>query len=120
MIWARLGISACAALASSCAAYGNNELQRLVERPESFVGRTVRVCGWVTNGHEDHGIWTSEAAWARHDRAILGLIPSSSRDRYAERACMRGQVVRTGCGGELQCLDKAGDVPFALREEPSN
>lgn len=108
-----------AALASSCAMPGSYVLQRVAERPEAFVGQTLRICGYVTNGHEDHGIWRSARAHARQDRAILGLIPSSPRGPYAERACISGRIVRTGCGAEIQCIDRAGDVPFALREEPA-
>lgn len=119
MIRSAIAILLGATLIAGCASPAGNDLGRMAERPAFFVGQRVRVCGFVTNGHEDHGIWRSKAAWARQDRPMLGLTPLPSRGHYDEPACISGQIVRTGCGEEMICLDIGGEVPFALREEPA-
>ena len=108
-----IGVVIFTALAAGCASSGADDLARVAQQPASFVGQTVRVCGYVRNAHEDHGIWRSKRAHSSLDMPILGLIPTKDTP-HAVSACIKGEIVRTGCGEELICLD--ANVPFALRE----
>lgn len=102
-----------AMLVAACATKGVDELGRIAQRPAEFVGQSVSVCGYVRNAHEEHGIWQSSHAHSRGDKAVLGLV-SAKATPHATTTCLTGEIVRTGCGEELICVD-AANVPFALR-----
>lgn len=109
-----ISVVASCSLACGCVTADGPQLREVAQRPDVYLGRTVRVCGYVRNAHEDHGIWRSSHAYARRQRAMLGLMPAKATP-HATSTCLTGEIVRTGCGAETICLDTA-DVPFALRE----
>jgi len=74
--------------------------------PSAFVGRQVRLCGYIHDTFEDSNIWPTTRA-ARTDGSGLGLI--SDRSSHAPGAlhnrntCIDVEIVRTGCGQEVIC-----------------
>lgn len=101
-----------------CARPIDARLKSIANLPIAYLGQKVRVCGWIRNGHEDHGIWVSRKAHRRGDLPVLGLIAQREGEHWDSYACLSGEIVRTGCGEETICIDTAA-VPFALKENDS-
>lgn len=87
-------------------------------KPAAYVGQTVQVCGFFHEEWENSNVWRNEAA-AKALEPGLGFIPAtrakSERGKYhLKYVCVRGEIVRTGCGVDLICTWSI--YPFALKE----
>ena len=103
-----------AAVLAGCVSLTDDRLLFVAAQPTAYVGRDVRVCGWVRNGHEDHGIWASRRAHRRGDLPILGLDPVQEGTHHETYTCLSGRIIQMGCGTNI-CFDTAA-VDYWLRE----
>lgn len=102
---------------SSCVSTKETELTRKVAAtPSDFVGKSVRVCGYVRNQHEDHGIFLTRRSYRNEEQPMLGL--DSAVALHNTKQCLSGIIIRTGCGEDMICLDYA--VPYSLKTEIKN
>lgn len=96
-----------------CAGPRIGDEARIAAAPTDYVGQAVTICGYFHNAFEDSQIWSSRSSYRRGGKAMLGLL--SSNDGLHDRTtCLRGELVRTGCGEEVICL--YSNAPFALRD----
>lgn len=102
------------ALAASVGRTGDD----VFSRPVAYVGHSVQLCGFFHEQWEDSNVWRNEAA-AKALEPGLGFIPAarakSELGKYhLSYRCVRGEIVRTGCGVDLMCTWSI--YPFALKE----
>ena len=91
--------------------------------PQDYVGKTVRVCGYIRDEFEDQNIFISRDASLQPNGPGLGFISEHDSSRpspwNARSTCVTGILERTGCGvvttsGEMTvCLWSR--FPYALR-----
>jgi hypothetical protein len=89
--------------------------------PQNYVGRTVRVCGYIHDAFEDQNIWISRNVIHEPRGPGLGFIsgnaspgPSPWNNR---NACVTGRLERSGCGADTIC--SASNFPYAVRVVPT-
>lgn len=97
------GAAAVLFLIASCATRPPPQSEQAIfDRPQDFVGRTVRVCGYSVSPFnvQQADPRTSDAAPVGLDVLIDEPEPGYRRGRR----CVTGTVERTGCGVEMICI----------------
>jgi hypothetical protein len=112
----RFATSATLAL-TACQSVQPQPQQPVFATPAAFVGQRVQVCGFFHAAHEDFNIWPSRRALSRNGGGI-GFIPAppaGTEERlHGRTACIKAEIVRSGCGEEMICL--WSNFPYAARE----
>ncbi len=106
-----LFVTACAGVQS------RNEETAVFLQPQLYVGKTVTVCGYIHDRFEDNNIWPS-AFSDRDTGAGLGFIAARQSGEESQhdghKACVVGEIVRTGCGEDQIC--SWSNYRYALKE----
>lgn len=116
---ARLLLAAGILTLTACATISARDAD-IFERPELNLEQEVTLCGYIRSAFEDNNIWIDRNAWvlrADGDPHVgLGLRPDPYdllARKHDRRGCVRGEVIRTGCGEEAICTDSS--FPYAIR-----
>ena len=104
-------------LLSACATdLSHTESSAVFRSPSDYVGKQVRVCGYIHDSFEDANIWPSRSA-SQRDTVGLGLISNRAQGHsgplHNQTRCVKGVVVRTGCAAENICT--GSNFPYALK-----
>ena len=91
-------------LAAACQGWISNGDEQLYRNPRAALGEEVVVCGYLWGGPNLHPEPHTKSG--RDPTIGLSIVDDSGafRPRYG-RACVRGVVVRLGCGVEALCMD---------------
>jgi hypothetical protein len=106
-------------LSSGCAgsAYERQSNHAVFSDPASYIGKQVRVCGYIHDTFEDQNIWIDRRAMESDDGLGLGFMSNRKADTPSEwhqhTRCVTGEIVRTGCAEDAIC--SWSSFPYALK-----
>lgn len=107
-----IGLCVVGMFASACQT-GLGAGEPVYSKPQTFIGRTVTVCGYISDGsniyHRARDVGRTVGGLSIVDRA--GVLPVGDY-----RACVVGHVIRTGCESEYWCLGRMFEYGIEVSE----
>lgn len=97
---------------------GDVSSSAIFERPQSYVGQHVAVCGYVHLSHEDTNIWPDKRTEQMRGGGLgviyLGNYADAKRiDRTT--SCLSGEIVRTDCSNIEKTACNYSLFDYAIR-----
>ena len=97
------GLTFCATalwVAGCAGAVPDNESEAVFSNPAAYVGKQVRLCGYIHDRFEDTNIWPSRSASLRGERELGFFDDDKARmhELDGKSVCIKVEIVRTGLG----------------------
>ena len=100
----------------TCSSLSSSASTAIFEQPQSYVGKVVKLCGYVDLSTEYTNIWPNE-----HAKEVggtgLGVIYYGHNARALSKkvACLTGEIIRTGCKTDKTIICNWSNFDYAIR-----